>query len=304
MNEYFLGVLNAGYMTLDVIEKTLSEDEILLEKFEKSSSWHTSSWHGCKILERFRSEEIVRKLESGENMSRSCTWWDFWNKEHKIYVSSRHKKVHYEAIAHDVLELLPKNKPLMLLDFGCGDALCAPTFVDEGLEVLLYDPIPFVQERIKKSFSNILHINVAESLDDIHSNPVDVVLINSVLQYIPKKEFASLLPIFKKIMKADGLLIIADVVPADMRVLQDVISLMRNAWRHHFVFPAVRGLVATLFSDYRSTCHRQGFATYSEKEMLEILSRHNFVAERKQNNVGLTSHRMTFCAKLADSKNK
>jgi SAM-dependent methyltransferase len=231
-------------------------------------------------------------------MYRLRTWRDFWNTEHKIYVSSRHKKVHYEAIARDVLELLPQNRPRILLDFGCGDALCAPAFVAEGLEVLLYDPIPFVQERIEKSFANKINIKVlADRVENIQSNSVDVVLINSVLQYISKNEFESLLSLFKKIMKADGLLIIADVVPDDMSVLQDVISLMRSAWRHHFIFSAVRGLIATFFSDYHSICRNQGFATYAEKEMLEILSRHNFAAERKQNNVGLTSHRMTFCAK-------
>lgn len=247
----------------------------------------------------------MRKLESGERMSRLHTWRDFWNTEHNIYVSPGHKKVHYEAIARDVLELLPHNKPLILLDFGCGDALCAPAFVAEGLEVLLYDPIPFVRERILKSFANKLHIKVlADRVENIQPNSVDVILINSVLQYIPKKEFESLLPIFKNIIKADGLLIIADVVPDDMSVLQDVISLMRNSWRYRFVFPAIRGLIATLFSDYRSICHHQGFATYSEKEMLEILSRHHYVAGRKQYNIGLTPHRMTFCAKLADSKNK
>jgi len=240
----------------------------------------------------------VQKFWLGEDMYRLRTWRDFWNTEHKIYVSPGHKKAHYEAIARDVLELLPPNRPLILLDFGCGDALCAPAFVAEGLEVLLYDPIPFVQERILKSFANKSHIKVlAENVDDIHSNSVDVVLINSVLQYISKKEFESLLPKFKKIMKADGLLIIADVVPDDVSVLQDVISLVRNAWRHHFVFPAVRGLIATFFSDYRSICRNQGFTTYSEKEMLEILSRYHFTAGRKRHNVGLTPHRMTFCAK-------
>ena len=58
----------------------------------------------------------------GSNLPMS--WRDFWNGEHSIYVSPRHKALHYRAIATDLIGHIPAPNGVVL-DHGCGEALDA-----------------------------------------------------------------------------------------------------------------------------------------------------------------------------------
>ena len=48
------------------------------------------------------------------------SWRDFWNGEHAIYVSPRHKALHYRAIATDLIAHIPAADAVVL-DQGCGE---------------------------------------------------------------------------------------------------------------------------------------------------------------------------------------
>ena len=52
------------------------------------------------------------------------SWRDFWNQDTPIYVSERHKVLHYWRIANDIGRLVP-SPDAWVLDYGCGEALSA-----------------------------------------------------------------------------------------------------------------------------------------------------------------------------------
>lgn len=229
-------------------------------------------------------------------MKYSRTWRDFWNSEHSIYVSERHKHIHYDVIARDVLKLVPERRPLVFLDYGCGDALSSYALADAGISVLLYDPVPLVYERIRKSFANVQGITVLENVYAIKDQSVDVLLVNSVLQYMSKDDFKSLLPVLRRLLRENGQLIVADVVPAHTTPLHDVSSLLKNAWEHGYALKALQSLFRTFFSDYGTIRKTHGFSTYTEEEFKDVLTQAGFISVTSKPNIGPTSHRMTFVA--------
>ena len=52
-------------------------------------------------------------------------WIDYYDSTHTIYVSKRHRDVHFERVAADIIGYMP-NPDAVVLDYACGEALSAP----------------------------------------------------------------------------------------------------------------------------------------------------------------------------------
>ncbi|MGL4439342.1 MAG: SAM-dependent methyltransferase, partial [Bosea sp. (in: a-proteobacteria)] len=50
------------------------------------------------------------------------SWRDFFNGEHSIYVSERHKLLHARIITRGMVALIPRPDAAVL-DHGCGEAI-------------------------------------------------------------------------------------------------------------------------------------------------------------------------------------
>lgn len=226
------------------------------------------------------------------------TWQDFWNRDNSIYVSDRHREVHFAALARDLLVLLSPQRPLRLLDWGCGQALGTPILTERGIEVLLYDPIEHVRADLERRFKETRGIRVlgTEDIRTLPPHSQDAIVVNSVLQYLSRDEFIQLLPTWRGLLHPQGVLILGDVVPTHTSFVTDVRSLLQSAWRYGFLLSAFWGLVTTFFSDYREIRRSQGFSMYTEDEMHRILSEAGFASRRVRPNIGLTGHRMLFVA--------
>ena len=57
-------------------------------------------------------------------MGAMSDWQSFWDSDHSIYVSARHKDVHYREIADQIAAFVPHPKA-RVLDYGCGEAIRA-----------------------------------------------------------------------------------------------------------------------------------------------------------------------------------
>jgi SAM-dependent methyltransferase len=222
------------------------------------------------------------------------SWLTFWNKENKIDVSVEHSRAHYAVLGHGVLDILPSNRPLRLLDWGCGDALATPLFIEHGIEVFLYDPAERFHARTRARFFQNSKVTIVTSHDIAHKaeGSVDAVLVYSVLQYISREDFESALRIFRRLLPPGGLLILGDIVPRSHPMILDVYDLLVAGIKHGFFLSALAGLFSTFFSEYRLVRNQNGFTTYTEQEMFSLLLTHGFAPNRISKNIGLSSHRM------------
>lgn len=239
-------------------------------------------------------------MESGK-ASTGEVWAAFWSGEHAIYVNERHAHVHYRQLAEDITRLLASRSRPKVLDWGCGDALNAPAIAAVCSELLLYDAVTAVQRRLQQRYLSHPHIRVLDrpAWNALPPASLDVVIMNSVAQYLNRAELGNVMDTFRHVIRPDGEIIFADIIPPDAGLWRDIYALTGTGWQHGFFLAACLGLVRTFFSQYRRIRKQAGFSTYGEREFLQLLAEHGLVGERVARNVGFNQQRMTFRARIA-----
>src|SRR5690606_16621640 len=186
----------------------------------------------------------------------------------------------------------------VVLDFGCGEALEAAKVAARCKRLILCESADNLRGTLKARYAGEPKIS-AIAPEDIAALPdrsLDLVVANSVLQYLTREECAALAARLKPKLSARGRLIFADVVPPDGGLVADVSSLLMSAARHGFFFAALGGLASTLVSDYRRLRQQIGLTTYRESEILALLERAGYRARRRARNFGFNQSRMTIIA--------
>lgn len=224
-------------------------------------------------------------------------WISFWNSAHAIYVSARHKQVHYDRIAADLARLVPAPDA-RVLDFGCGEALAAAGLAQVCGHLVLCDAAPAVRARLEARFAGNGRITVLspEAVAALPDESFDLIICNSVAQYLSRGLFADLLAQWRRLAARGGSLVVADVIPPHVSALQDALALLGLGFREGFPVSAVIGLARTAVSPYRRLRAELGLTTYEEAQMLAALEQARFAATRIRPNVGHNQRRMAFRA--------
>ena len=227
-------------------------------------------------------------------------WRDYWNQDTPIYTGERHKLLHYRLVANDIIGLIPSGDAAVL-DYGCGEALFADRVAAKCARLYLSDAAPLVRERLRERFGANKRIAVLSPDDvaNLDDASLDLIVVNSLLQYLSLDELRALLKLSQAKLKGSGRLVLADVIPPDVSPVTDARALLSFAWRGGFLRSAVLGLARTAFSEYRKIREEIGLSQYSEEEMIEILDEAGFSTERAPRNLGHNPARMTFIARPA-----
>jgi SAM-dependent methyltransferase len=226
------------------------------------------------------------------------SWRDYWNQDTPIYSGERHKLLHYRGVADDIASLI-RSSGAHVLDYGCGEALFADRVAQRCAHLYLCDGAPLVRERLLARFGGETRISVLapEELGRIPAGSLDLVVVNSLLQYLPLQDLRVLLPEFRGRLAPDGRLVLADVIPPDVSPVTDARALLGFAWRGGFLLSALAGLARTAVSDYRRIRDEIGLAQYTEDDLRDILGDAGFAVERLPRNLGHNAARMTFEAR-------
>jgi ubiquinone/menaquinone biosynthesis C-methylase UbiE len=224
-------------------------------------------------------------------------WIDYYDSTHTIYASKLHRDLHFQLIAHDIVGYVAA-KDAVVLDYSCGEALSAARVADACAQLILAEPAPGVRGRLIARFAPIPKIRV-RSLDDLKKMPeqsVDLVVMNSVAQYMTPMELDTAFAILHRLLKSSGRLVIGDVLRPEVGMPTDVYALLRFAEKHGFLRDALIGLLATSLSDYRQLRSKLGLQRYSEDNMIAKLEAAGYSAARAPKNIGHNPWRMTFVA--------
>jgi SAM-dependent methyltransferase len=227
-------------------------------------------------------------------------WIDYYDSTHTIYASRRHRDVHFEVIARDIIGYI-SSPDAVVLDYSCGEALFAGRVADNCAKLILAEPAPGVRGRLIARFAPNTKIRV-RSLDDLKhmaGQSVDLAVMNSVAQYMTPDELDAALMVVRRLLKPGGRLVLGDILHPKIGMGRDVLALLRFAASHGFFRDALYGLASTALSDYRQLRSRIGLQRYSEAEMLAKLAAAGFSATRAPKNIGHNPWRMTFVARHA-----
>ncbi len=232
---------------------------------------------------------------------RATGWIEFWNGEPPIYANARHKLLHYQTVARGIAPHIP-SPSARVLDFGCGEALFASQLAQNCGRLLLYDAAPFVRNKLCKSFIQEPRIEILENgaLPGVKDASLDLIVANSLIQYIPPDELSNLLALWRVKLKPHGKLLVSDI-PKAKGALEDALTLLVFGWRGGFFVAALASLVRLYFSDYRTFRHELGFFAYDPCEIEEMLRRGGFHGRRQERNIGHNQSRLCFIAEKSHS---
>jgi SAM-dependent methyltransferase len=228
----------------------------------------------------------------------SSGWLAFWDSSHSIYVNARHRDVHYSLIAQQIAALVPSPQA-RVLDYGCGEALHADRVAAAARELLLCEGAPRVRAGIAARFAGNAKIRAVapDEVERLADHSLDLIVLHSVAQYLTPEELAKLFTLFHRLLNADGVLVVSDIVPPDVAASTDALALLRFGAENGFFVAAVTGLVRTVLSDYWRLRTRYGLTRYGEAAMTEKLAAAGFAAQRAAHNIGHNQARMAFMAR-------
>jgi SAM-dependent methyltransferase len=228
-------------------------------------------------------------------------WIAFWDNPHSIYVNARHVDAHYRDIAGAIRDLLP-HADAHVLDYGCGEAIHARLVAQNAALLLLCDASASVRARLALRFAGEPKIVVIapEEAERLADASLDLIVANSVVQYLSPAELERLLGVWRRLLAAGGALVIGDVIAPGVGPLRDAAALLRYAVRRGFLLSALAGLVRTAMSPYRKLRNTLGVSRYRENEFMQKLAAAGFSAERLRSNLEHNQLRMTFRARPAD----
>ena len=224
-------------------------------------------------------------------------WISFWNTQHSIYVNARHLDLHYRDVADRLLQLNPKLED-NVLDFGCGEATHADRVAARVGQLWLCEAAERVRDHLRARFGQLANVKVigSDELRNLAPATFDLIVANSVAQYLTRDELDALLRTWRQLLKPGGRLILADVVPPGVSPISDAWALLRYAWSNGFLLAAFAGLVRTALSPYRRIRARLGITTYTEPEINERIAAAGFNVERLPFNFEHQPARISFVA--------
>jgi ubiquinone/menaquinone biosynthesis C-methylase UbiE len=227
-------------------------------------------------------------------------WIDYYDSTHTIYASKRHRDLHFQVIARDIVGYI-SSPDAVVLDYSCGEALSAARVAEACGKLVLAEPAPGVRGRLIARFAPNTKIRV-RSLDDLRhmeEKSVDLVVMNSVAQYMTSDELDAAFAVIRRLLKPGGRLVLGDILRPEVGMSRDVFALLKFAATHGFFKDACYGLASTALSDYRQLRTRIGLQRYSEADMVAKLAAAGFTASRAHQNIGHNPWRMTFVARHA-----
>ena len=225
-------------------------------------------------------------------------WIDYYDSTHTIYASKLHRDLHFQLIARDIIGYI-SAPDAVVLDYACGEALAAAKVAEACGKLYLAEPAPGVRGRLIARFApnTTIRVRSLEDLRKMAEKSIDLVVMNSVAQYMTPRELDAAFAIIRRLLKSNGRLVLGDILRPEIGMLRDVFALLRFAAACGFLRDALRGLLSTALSDYRQLRSRIGLQRYSEDEIISKLAKAGFTASRAPFNIGHNQYRMTFVAR-------
>ncbi len=228
------------------------------------------------------------------------TWREFWDRERTTYINERHRQLESELIGRAIDTFIPHGTA-SILDYGCGDNRVADELAQHCGKLILCDTAPSLLKRLKQRYAQNPKISVVtpSELQALPNGSIDLIVANSLIQYLGANELHELLELWRRTLKNEGLLVIGDVIPTNSSDVRDAMTLLRFGWEGGFLFAAVVGLFRILLSDYRKFRRDHGLFKYDEADLVATFAKAGFVLKRHTPNIGHNQSRMTFTGSLA-----
>jgi cyclopropane fatty-acyl-phospholipid synthase-like methyltransferase len=169
------------------------------------------------------------------------------------------------------------DKRHRVLDFGSGFGFVAALLAPLVAELWWWDPslnMRSVAEQNLASFSNARYCDLSALIDagpktgEWQGSPFDLILVNSVAQYMAPEELTAWLPRWRTMLTPGGKLVLSDLIPPHHSGLSDVADLFRLGVRHGSAFRAASETLGGV-AHYWRTRNAAPLTRIGQKELIE-----------------------------------
>jgi SAM-dependent methyltransferase len=200
------------------------------------------------------------------------SWVEYWSEPRYGSAYLKRAAQHY---AESVQRILPFTPDMAVLDFGAGQGFAAEFLAPRVRELHLTDASESVMQRAaarNARFPNATHTAIANGqslVGPFAPGSLDVILVNSVLQYLTPEDVVRRFGEFHAILKPHGKVILSDIVTEEHSLWRDLgsVFMLYLRWnmlgafiRHHILEFSKIGQRASLglehhsFSSLEETC--------------------------------------------------
>lgn len=166
------------------------------------------------------------------------SWRSYWEELTENQQLFREQSDEYFRNLRVTLGLDPRMR---VLDFGCGFGHVAELLAPHVGELSVWDASANMRRRALVNLAerqNIRFLDLFASNSSGSDLQFDVILVNSVIQYMRPEEFFGWLLHWRNMLAPGGRIVISDIIPPDYPSLQDLWDLVRFSARRGFLLRA------------------------------------------------------------------
>ncbi len=180
-----------------------------------------------------------------------------------------------------------------VLDFGCGFGYVTALLAPRVRQLYVWDQARNMRERCLRRVAG--HTNVA--LLDLPNGvqrpmTLDLIIVNSVIQYMTAAEFDAWLQRWRALLDARGQLLISDIIPPDSAFLREVVDSLAFATRHGFLLKSLR-MAAALFGRYVRARSSSPMLRLTREQVSAAARKHGYEVEFLPGNLTYRGNRTT-----------
>lgn len=201
---------------------------------------------------------------------------------------------------HEADDLVERMAPMLgplahgrVLDFGCGFGFVADRLAPHVGELWLWDQSPSMRQEAAARVARHGNVRVAGEAPPAGApGPFDLILVNSVAQYLTPAQLADLLATWERLLAPTGRIILADLIPPGYAASGDLLRLLRFAARRGFFWNAVQQ-GAGEFIRYMRMRQELPLSRYGKAEIAALAHHASLEAEFPPANLGYKAGRLT-----------
>jgi SAM-dependent methyltransferase len=134
------------------------------------------------------------------------------------------------------------DREARVLDFGCGFGFVAEMLAPQVRELFLWDSSANMRRRARLNVAgrqNIRFLDLSDPKSLPYELQVELILVNSVVQYMTFDEFSAWLLRWRNMLAPGGRIVVSDLIPPDYSAIWDIVDLLRLSARRGFLVRAI-----------------------------------------------------------------
>lgn len=158
-------------------------------------------------------------------------WAAYWERLGGTESFFREQAKEYVVNLECALEL---NRNARVLDFGCGFGFVAEMLAPKVGEVFLWDVSVNMRRRARLNLAdhqNIRFLDLSEPQAIARELKFDLIVVNSVVQYMSLDQFAAWLVMWRTMLAAGGRIVVSDLIPPEYQSMSDLVDLLKFSIR-------------------------------------------------------------------------